>query len=141
MAQKHEYYGTGRRKTSTARVFMKKGSGEMVINQRTLEGYFPRDTARMIVQQPLEVTELADKFDFYITVAGGGMSGQAGAIRLAIARALLQYAQGMGEDPMADDSVRKVLRTAGLLTRDAREVERKKVGRHGARKRPQYSKR
>lgn len=126
-----QYYGTGRRKTSSARVFIKPGSGNIQINNRTIEGYFGREVARMIVRQPLEVVEAVDKFDLNITVAGGGSFGQAGAIRHGIARALVQY----------DENLRSALRKAGFLTRDAREVERKKIGLHKARKRPQYSKR
>ncbi|RDI44754.1 30S ribosomal protein S9 [Aquicella lusitana] len=145
MAEKN-FYGTGRRKTSTARVFLKPGKGSIVINDRTLEEYFGRETARMIVRQPLEATELQSKFDVLVTVDGGGMNGQAGAIRHGIARALLQYEEDSsgGDDTsggMADDSVRRALRRAGYLTRDAREVERKKVGKHKARKGTQYSKR
>ncbi|MCK9467923.1 MAG: 30S ribosomal protein S9 [Porticoccaceae bacterium] len=127
----NQYYGTGRRKTSSARVFLKSGSGNIVINDRTLEHYFGREVAQMIVRQPLELTDNAEKFDAHITVAGGGSFGQAGAIRHGIARALLAY----------DENLRLPLRRAGFLTRDAREVERKKVGLHKARKRPQYSKR
>ncbi|MCH2336402.1 MAG: 30S ribosomal protein S9 [Pseudomonadales bacterium] len=129
MADSH--YGTGRRKSSTARVFLKSGTGRVLVNNRTLDEYFGRETARMIVRQPLDVTESVDQFDLRITVEGGGGSGQAGAIRLGIARALVDY----------DDGLRAPLRRAGLLTRDAREVERKKVGLRKARKRPQYSKR
>ena len=124
-------YGTGRRKSSTARVFLKRGSGQITINSRTIEQYFGRETGRMIVRQPLETVEMAKDFDFNITVAGGGISGQAGAIRHGITRALMVY----------DESLRKPLRQAGFVTRDAREVERKKVGLPKARKRPQYSKR
>jgi len=124
-------YGTGRRKSSTARVFLKRGNGQITINNRTIEQYFGRETGRMIVRQPLETVEMAKDFDFNITVAGGGISGQAGAIRHGITRALMVY----------DESLRKPLRQAGFVTRDAREVERKKVGLHKARKRPQYSKR
>ena len=124
-------YGTGRRKSSTARVFLKRGSGQITINNRTIEQYFGRETGRMIVCQPLETVEMAKDFDFNITVTGGGISGQAGAIRHGITRALMVY----------DESLRKPLRQAGFVTRDAREVERKKVGLHKARKRPQYSKR
>lgn len=126
-----QYYGTGRRKTSSARVFLTSGSGNITINDRTIEQYFGREVARMIVRQPLETVELVDKFDLNITVKGGGSFGQAGAIRHGLARALLQY----------DENLRQPLRAAGFLTRDAREVERKKVGLHKARKRPQYSKR
>ena len=124
-------YGTGRRKTSTARVFLKPGSGNISINGRTLENYFGRETARMVVRQPLELVQAIDKFDVYVTVAGGGGSGQAGAIRHGITRALMDY----------DEGLRSTLRRAGFVTRDAREVERKKVGLRKARKRPQYSKR
>ena len=124
-------YGTGRRKTSTARVFMRPGQGLIVVNKNPLDEYFGRETARMIVRQPLEVVEAIDKFDFTVTVRGGGGSGQAGAIRHGIARALVDY----------DETFRAPLRQAGFLTRDAREVERKKVGLRKARKRPQYSKR
>ena len=124
-------YGTGRRKSSAARVFLRSGTGRVLVNNRTLDEYFGRETARMIVRQPLEVVDAVDQFDFRITVEGGGGSGQAGAIRLGIARALVDY----------DEKLRIPLRQAGLLTRDAREVERKKVGLRKARKRPQYSKR
>ena len=127
----NQYYGTGRRKSSTARVFIKAGSGKIVINQRSLEQYFGRPTARMVVRQPLELVEMTEKLDLYITVNGGGISGQAGAIRHGITRALMQY----------DETLRGELRKAGFITRDARKVERKKVGLHKARKRPQYSKR
>jgi small subunit ribosomal protein S9 len=126
-----QYYGTGRRKTSTARVFLRPGTGKITINQRTLEDYFGRETARMIVMQPLELTETKDKFDVYVTVAGGGGFGQAGAIRHGITRALMEY----------DETLRPTLRQAGYVTRDARAVERKKVGLRKARKRPQFSKR
>jgi len=124
-------YGTGRRKTSTARVFMKPGSGNISINGSSLQDYFGRETSRMVVMQPLELTNNVEKFDLFITVAGGGASGQAGAIRHGITRALMDY----------DESLRGELRTAGYVTRDARMVERKKVGLRKARKRPQYSKR
>ena len=124
-------YGTGRRKSSAARVFLRSGTGRVLVNNRTLDEYFGRETARMIVRQPLEVADAVDQFDLRITVDGGGGSGQAGAIRLGIARALVEY----------DEKLRLPLRQAGLLTRDAREVERKKVGLRKARKRPQYSKR
>ena len=124
-------YGTGRRKSSTARVFLQSGTGRVLVNNRTLDEYFGRETARMIIRQPLDVAESVDRFDMRITVVGGGGSGQAGAIRLGIARALVDY----------DEELRVPLRQAGLLTRDAREVERKKVGLRKARKRPQYSKR
>lgn len=125
------YYSTGRRKSSSARVFLKRGKGDITINNRTLDQYFGRETGRMIVRQPLETLEMAEQFDFNITVTGGGISGQAGAIRHGITRALIEY----------DETLRKPLRQAGFVTRDAREVERKKVGLHKARKRPQYSKR
>ncbi len=140
-AAKQNFYGTGRRKTSTARVYLKAGTGSIVINENTLEQYFGRKTARMIVRQPLEVTDLQEKFDITITVSGGGMNGQAGAIRHGIARALLKYDEFNGVDPLSDNSLRKILRQAGYLTRDAREVERKKVGLKKARKGTQYSKR
>jgi small subunit ribosomal protein S9 len=130
MAQ-NQYYGTGRRKTSTARVFLKAGAGNIVINQRSITEYFGRETARMVVMQPLELVEMVGKFDMYITVKGGGISGQAGAIRHGITRALMEF----------DETLRPALRKAGFVTRDARKVERKKVGLHKARKRPQYSKR
>lgn len=126
-----QYYGTGRRKTSTARVFIKNGEGSITVNKRPLDQYFGREVARMIVRQPLELVELNDKFDINITVAGGGSFGQAGAIRHGITRALMEY----------DESLRGALRGAGYVTRDAREVERKKVGLRKARKRPQFSKR
>ncbi len=131
MAAQQYNYGTGRRKTSTARVFLTPGDGTITVNGRPLDQFFGRETARMIVRQPLEVTEMADKVSARITVKGGGTTGQAGAIRHGIARALLDY----------DESLRAPLRKAGFLTRDARMVERKKVGLHKARKRPQYSKR
>ena len=124
-------YGTGRRKTSAARVFMAPGSGKIVVNARPLDEYFGRQTARMIVRQPLEVVGSEGRFDINVTVSGGGGSGQAGAIRHGIARALVEY----------DETLRSPLRQAGLLTRDARAVERKKVGLRKARKRPQFSKR
>jgi len=130
MAAKQNY-GTGRRKTSTARVFVTSGNGQINVNERPLDQYFGRETARMVVRQPLQVVEAADRFDVYVTVKGGGGSGQAGAIRHGIARALVEY----------DETLRQPLRRAGFLTRDAREVERKKVGLRKARKRPQYSKR
>ena len=126
-----QFYGTGRRKTSAARVFLTSGKGNITINDRSIEVYFGREVARMIVRQPFEVVDLVDKFDMKITVAGGGNFGQAGAIRHGIARALLEY----------DENLRSPLRKAGFLTRDARQVERKKVGLRKARKRPQFSKR
>ena len=124
-------YGTGRRKTATARVFMSAGTGKITVNDRTLETYFGRETARMIVRQPLELVEMLEKFDLKITVAGGGIGGQAGAIRHGITRALIEFSADL----------KSPLRKAGFVTRDAREVERKKVGLRKARKRPQYSKR
>ena len=126
-----QYYGTGRRKTSTARVFIKAGSGNITINERTLDAYFGREVARMIVRQPLELTDNVAKFDVTVTVKGGGSFGQAGAIRHGLTRALMAY----------DEALRPSLREAGYVTRDSREVERKKYGRHKARKRPQFSKR
>ena len=131
MAEMQQYYGTGRRKTSSARVYMFPGTGNIEVNGRTLEDYFGRQVARMIVRQPLEKTEMTDKFDVRIRVAGGGSFSQAGAIRHGIARALTKY----------DESLKLILRRAGYITRDSREVERKKVGLRKARKRPQYSKR
>ena len=130
MAEQYNY-GTGRRKTSAARVFLSAGGGSITVNGRPLDEFFGRETARMIVRQPLEATELTEKIDAKVTVEGGGTTGQAGAIRHGIARALLEY----------DESLRSALHKAGFLTRDARMVERKKVGLHKARKRPQYSKR
>ena len=125
------YYSTGRRKSSSARVFLERGKGDININGRTLEQYFGRETAQMVVRQPLKALDLLNNFDVNATVTGGGTTGQAGALRLGITRALMQY----------DEALRRPLRTAGFVTRDAREVERKKVGLHKARKRPQYSKR
>ena len=124
-------YGTGRRKSSTARVFLRKGYGSITVNERPLDEFFGRQTARMIVRQPLELTQSSDKFDIMVTVEGGGTTGQAGAIRLGIARALVEY----------DESLKGELRKAGFMTRDAREVERKKVGLHKARRATQFSKR
>ena len=126
-----QYYGTGRRKSSTARVFLTRGSGQIVVNDQPLDEFFGRETARMIVRQPLQKVEMTEQFDVNATVTGGGISGQAGAIRMGLTRALIEY----------DEELRKPLRKAGYVTRDAREVERKKVGLHKARKRPQYSKR
>lgn len=126
-----QYYGTGRRKTSTARVYIRPGSGEIIVNNRSLDTFFGRETARMIVRQPLAVADAVDKFDISVNVKGGGTTGQAGAIRLGITRALMRY----------DEGLRKPLRQAGLVTRDAREVERKKVGLRKARRATQYSKR
>jgi small subunit ribosomal protein S9 len=127
----NQYYGTGRRKSSAARVFLRPGSGSIVVNSKPLDQFFGRETARMIVRQPLELTQNVDKFDAYVTVEGGGITGQAGAIRLGIARALVEYSAELKTD----------LRRAGFMTRDAREVERKKVGLHKARRATQFSKR
>ena len=124
-------YGTGRRKTATARVFLRPGTGNISINNRTLDNFFGRETARMVVRQPLELTETVEKFDIYVTVIGGGVSGQAGAIRHGISRALLE----------ADINLRPALKRAGYLTRDSRMVERKKYGLKKARRAPQFSKR
>lgn len=131
MAQTEQYYATGRRKSSSARVFLRPGKGDITINNRPLDIYFGRETARMIVRQPLELAQAGGTFDIAITVTGGGISGQAGAIRHGITRALMVY----------DETLRPSLRKAGFVTRDAREVERKKVGLHKARRAPQYSKR
>jgi small subunit ribosomal protein S9 len=124
-------YGTGRRKSSTARVFLRKGTGNIVINGRAIDEFFGRETSRMIVRQPLELTQTSEQFDVKVTVEGGGITGQAGAIRLGIARALVEY----------NDTLKSDLRKAGLMTRDAREVERKKVGLRKARRATQFSKR
>lgn len=144
-ASAKKLYGTGRRKTSTARVTLKPGTGNIIINDRTLDVYFGRETARMIVRQPLEVTETVGKFDVSVVVDGGGINGQAGAIRHGIARALVEFEEGDSRPAAGEESVggpiRKALRKAGYLTRDAREVERKKVGLKKARKGTQYSKR
>jgi small subunit ribosomal protein S9 len=126
-----QYYGTGRRKSAVARVYAKVGAGKILINNKSLDDYFGRTTDRMLVRQPLDLVSLADKLDVSIKVAGGGPTGQAGAIRHGITRALIEY----------DETLRPSLRKAGYVTRDAREVERKKVGLHKARRRPQYSKR
>jgi len=131
MAQANIHLGTGRRKTSTARVYHKPGKGEIKINSKSLDEYFGRETARMIVRQPFVAVDMENKFDIMVNVAGGGPSGQAGAIRHGITRALMAY----------DESLRPALRKAGYVTRDSRAVERKKYGLHKARKRPQYSKR
>lgn len=131
MANQESYYGTGRRKSSTARVYMRSGSGAITVNNQPLDQYFGRETARMIVRQPLETAELLDRLDIKVNVAGGGNSGQAGAIRHGITRALIEY----------DEGLRSSLRKAGYVTRDPRAVERKKVGLKKARKSPQYSKR
>lgn len=124
-------YGTGRRKTSVARVFLKKGTGAIVVNGKPVDEYFARETGRMVVRQPLVLTELTEAFDFHVNVHGGGESGQAGAIRHGITRALIEY----------DETLKSSLSKAGYVTRDAREVERKKVGFHKARRRKQFSKR
>ena len=126
-----QYYSTGRRKSSTARVYLTKGAGNITINNRTLEQFFGRETSRMVVRQPLELTDMMGSLDVNVTVTGGGNTGQSGAIRHGITRALMKY----------DETLRSPLRKAGYVTRDSREVERKKVGLHKARKRPQYSKR
>jgi small subunit ribosomal protein S9 len=126
-----QYYGTGRRKSSTARVFIRPGQGKITVNERPLDEFFGRETSRMIVRQPLDLTQLGDKFDIVVTVAGGGNTGQAGAIRLGVSRALVEY----------DESLKTNLRKAGFMTRDSREVERKKVGLHKARRATQFSKR
>jgi len=126
-----QYYGTGRRKTSTARVFLTAGTGVIVVNARPLDEYFGRPVARLVVRQPLELVGLGDKFDVNVTVAGGGSFGQAGAIRHGLTRALMEY----------NEELRGALRKAGYVTRDSREVERKKVGLRKARKKPQFSKR
>ncbi len=124
-------YGTGRRKSSAARVYLRKGQGQITVNGKSLDDFFGRETSRMIVRQPLELTQMADKFDIKVNVAGGGITGQAGAIRLGIARALVEY----------DETLKAPLRRAGFMTRDARAVERKKVGLHKARRATQFSKR
>ena len=126
-----QYYGTGRRKTSTARVYLTSGKGEITVNRRPLDGYFGREVARMIVRQPLELVEMTEKFDINVSVRGGGSFGHAGAIRHGITRALMEY----------DGELKPTLRKAGFVTRDAREVERKKGGLRKSRKKPQYSKR
>ncbi|MGD9582806.1 MAG: 30S ribosomal protein S9 [Lysobacterales bacterium] len=124
-------YGTGRRKSSAARVFLRPGKGNITVNDKSLDEFFGRETSRMIVRQPLQAVQLADRFDVLVTVEGGGMTGQAGAIRMGLARALVEY----------DENLKPVLRKAGFMTRDAREVERKKVGLRKARRATQYSKR
>ncbi|HEX5952817.1 MAG TPA: 30S ribosomal protein S9 [Rhodanobacteraceae bacterium] len=131
MATLQQNSGTGRRKTSAARVFLRKGNGAIVVNGKPLDEFFGRETSRMIVRQPLELTQMVDKFDIKVNVAGGGITGQAGAIRLGIARALVEY----------DETLKAPLRRAGFMTRDARAVERKKVGLHKARRATQFSKR
>jgi small subunit ribosomal protein S9 len=158
-AKKRQCYGTGRRKTSTARVFLRPGKGNITINAQNIDDYFGRKTARMVVRQPLELIEGAsENFDVVATVKGGGIMGQAGAIRHGISRALIRFDEGVnpvkkvteeeegeegssGSTGGAATSTRRILRKAGFVTRDAREVERKKIGLHKARKRPQYSKR
>ena len=126
-----QYYGTGRRKTSSARVFLRRGGGKITVNRKPLDEFFGRKTAQMIVRQPLELVDMLENFDVNVTVSGGGTTGQAGAIRLGVARALMEY----------DEELRSPLRRAGFVTRDARAVERKKIGLHKARKATQYSKR
>ena len=126
-----QYYGTGRRKSSAARVFLRPGKGQITVNDKTLDAFFGRETARMVVRQPLELTNHQTTFDVMVNVTGGGESGQAGAVRHGITRALIDY----------DAQLKPVLSKAGLVTRDAREVERKKVGFHKARRRKQFSKR
>lgn len=138
-----QYYGTGRRKSSSARVFLRPGKGNILINNRELSEYFSRETSCMVIRQPLEAVDALKTFDIYATVIGGGVSGQAGAVRLGIARALVQYDEMdlvEGAEPL-ENSFRKKLRARGLLTRDSRRVERKKVGLHKARRATQYSKR
>jgi small subunit ribosomal protein S9 len=131
MAEITQYYGTGRRKTSVARVFLRPGSGEIKVNKKEFDNYFPNETLRMIIRQPLQLTETANKFDILINVAGGGMAGQAGAVRHGITRALMEF----------NADLRPALKKAGLVTRDPRQKERKKYGQKGARKRFQFSKR
>ena len=143
MAERQQYYGTGRRKSSSARVFMRPGKGQIIVNNRALEDYFGRETSCMVIRQPLETVDMLNKFDIYATVVGGGISGQAGAIRLGIARALVAYDENdlaENAEPLPD-SYRRKLRARSLLTRDSRRVERKKVGLHKARRATQYSKR
>ena len=147
MAQAEQYYGTGRRKSSTARVFIRPGKGEIVVNGRPLDEYFGRETARMIVRQPLQAVDVEGKFDVYATVVGGGSSGQAGALRHGLTRALMAYDEDGVMESVSDEgeegrmTFRKVLRAKGYVTRDPRRVERKKVGLHKARRATQYSKR
>lgn len=155
-SKQKQYYGTGRRKTCVARVFLVPGTGRILINQKTVEEYFPRPTLRVMVRRPFEVVDMENRFDTVVTVKGGGVSGQAGAVRHGITRALLEYdeadqdstkkiafeASELGSEPENDpQSFRKKLRTVGFVTRDARKVERKKVGLRKARKRKQFSKR
>jgi small subunit ribosomal protein S9 len=130
-ASHQHHYGTGRRKTATARVYLKPGTGQITVNDRSLDEFFGRETGRMIVRQPLDALNLHGRFDIAVKVNGGGTTGQAGAIRMGLTRALIEY----------DENLRKPLRAAGFVTRDAREVERKKVGRRKARRGTQYSKR
>jgi small subunit ribosomal protein S9 len=131
MAMTEQYYGTGRRKTSTARVYLRPGTGAITINGKSLDDFFGRPTSRMVVNQALAAVDMSEKFDITVNVAGGGITGQSGAIRHGITRALMQY----------DEALRPTLREAGFVTRDSRKVERKKVGLHKARKATQYSKR
>lgn len=131
MQKNADYYGTGRRKTSVARVFLKEGTGNILINRKSMDHYFARKTCSMLVKQPLELTETLDKFDIRVSVTGGGISGQAGAVRHGVTRALIDY----------DPDLKSILKKSGFVTRDDRSVERKKVGLRKARKRPQYSKR
>jgi len=131
MQRHHPHYGTGRRKSATARVYMRPGKGDIIVNGKPVDEFFSRETGRMIVRQPLVLTNMVSSFDILVNVDGGGESGQAGAVRHGITRALIQH----------DASLKPVLKKAGLVTRDAREVERKKVGLHKARRRGQYSKR
>lgn len=126
-----QYYGTGRRKNATARVYLRPGSGEIVVNKRSFENYFPNETLRMIIRQPLQLTETGNKFDIYVNVDGGGISGQAGAVRHGITRALMEF----------NSDLRTRLKKAGFVTRDPRQKERKKYGQRGARRRFQFSKR
>lgn len=142
-----QYYGTGRRKSCVARVFLRPGTGKIEVNRKTVEVYFPRPTLQVLIRQPLVLVDMMGKFDLFVTVKGGGVSGQAGAVRLGIARALVAYDEEGQVVPSSDDdaanenSFRRILRRFGLLTRDARRVERKKVGLKKARKNEQYSKR
>jgi len=149
MIETKRYYGTGRRKNSTARVFLSPGNGKITVNHRSLEDYFGRETSRMIVAEPFKVVDLVNQFDAYVIVRGGGISGQAGAIRHGITRALIQYDEAGGDSDSGSESgsgeggltYRQRLRAVGFVTRDSRQVERKKVGLHKARKGTQYSKR
>lgn len=140
-ASKKQYYGTGRRKTSVARVFLRPGKGNVIINDRPLENYFGVEAARMVVLQPLNAADMLSKFDVYATVDGGGTTGQAGALRLGIARALVEYDEEGSDEKGGEGSMRSLMRRSGFLTRDARIVERKKVGLHKARRATQFSKR